>query len=60
MTTSTIKLIALKKASDLIGISAKTLREKANAGIYPTTIIKKVGGSWMVDSEEWDRWHRIQ
>ncbi len=57
---ATIKLISLKKAADQIGLTAKHLREKATAGEYPSTVIKKVRGSWMVDTEEWDKWHRAQ
>lgn len=55
-----IKMITLKKAAEQIGLTSKYLREQALSGVYPSTVMKKVHGSWMVDIEEWDRWHRTQ
>ncbi len=60
MNRSQIAVVTLKKAADEIGLSTKTLREKARDGLYPSTVMKKVQGTWMVDIEEWNRWHRIQ
>ncbi len=59
MNRSQISVVTLKKAADEIGLSTKTLREKARDGLYPSTVMKKVKGSWMVDIEEWNRWHRM-
>lgn len=55
-----ISVVTLKVASSIIGLAEDTLRKGARAGKYPSTVIKKVKGSWMVDTEEWDRWHREQ
>ncbi|PNH90868.1 hypothetical protein C1M56_01030 [Vibrio diazotrophicus] len=55
-----ISVVSLKVASPLIGFAEDTLRKGARAGKYPSTVIKKVRGSWMIDIEEWDRWHREQ
>ncbi|ARR46720.1 hypothetical protein C1S86_11845 [Vibrio parahaemolyticus] len=55
-----IAVVSLKAASPLIGFAEDTLRKGARAGKYPSTVIKKVNGSWMIDTEEWDRWHREQ
>ncbi|GEM77508.1 hypothetical protein [Vibrio sagamiensis] len=55
-----ISIVTLKQASELIGLSTKTLREKANEGIYPSTVMCKINGTWMVDTEEWNRWHRAK
>lgn len=60
MSKSQIAVVTLKKASEEIGLSTKTLREKAREGLYPSTVMKKVQGTWMVDIEEWNRWHRMQ
>lgn len=60
MSRSQIAFITLKKAAEDIGLSTKTLREKALNGIYPSTVMRKINGTWMVDTEEWDRWHRTQ
>lgn len=55
-----IAIVTLKKASEEIGLSTKTLREKARDGFYPSTVMRKIQGSWMVDIEEWNRWHKMQ
>lgn len=55
-----IAIVTLKKASEEIGLSTKTLREKARDGFYPSTVMRKIQGTWMVDIEEWNRWHRTQ
>lgn len=55
-----VSFVTLKRAAVLIGLSERTLRDHANDGKYPSYVMKKVKGSWMVDLEEWDRWHRIQ
>ncbi|ASI93323.1 hypothetical protein BSZ05_21945 [Vibrio mediterranei] len=55
---SKISIITLKKAAGEIGLCTKTLREKANDGVYPSTVMRKVNGTWMLDIEEWNRWHR--
>lgn len=55
-----ITIVTLKLASELIGISTKTMRDRANEGIYPSTVICKINGTWMVDTEEWNRWHRAR
>lgn len=55
-----VSTVTLKRAAILIGLSERTLRDHANSGKYPSYVMKKVKGSWMVDLEEWDRWHRIQ
>ncbi|WP_165313159.1 hypothetical protein [Vibrio ziniensis] len=60
MSKSQIAIVTLKKASEEIGLSTKTLREKARDGLYPSTVMRKVQGTWMVDIEEWNRWHRMQ
>ncbi|MDC0612649.1 hypothetical protein OAP63_18100 [Vibrio sp.] len=60
MSKSQIAVVTLKKASEEIGLSTKTLREKARDGLYPSTVMRKVQGTWMVDIEEWNRWHRMQ
>jgi hypothetical protein len=60
MKNSQIAIITLKKAAEAVGLSAKTLREKAYEGVYPSTVMFKVHGTWMVDIEEWNRWHRTQ
>ncbi|HCE5244003.1 TPA: hypothetical protein NG505_000361 [Vibrio parahaemolyticus] len=60
MSRSQIAIVTLKKASEEIGLSTKTLREKARDGFYPSTVMRKIHGTWMVDIEEWNRWHRIQ
>ena len=54
------KIITLKAAAEMIGLTAKRLREKALQGDFPSTVIKKVGGRWYVNIEEWDRWHQNQ
>ncbi len=59
MNRSQISVVTLKKAADEIGLSTKTLREKARDGLYPSTVMRKVKGTWMVDIEEWNRWHRM-
>ncbi len=59
MNRSQISVVTLKKAADEIGLSTKTLREKARDGLYPSTVMRKVRGTWMVDIEEWNRWHRM-
>jgi len=60
MSNPQIAIVTLKKASEVIGLSTKTLREKARDGLYPSTVMRKVQGTWMVDIEEWNRWHRMQ
>ncbi|EJL6437415.1 helix-turn-helix domain-containing protein [Vibrio cholerae] len=60
MGQSQISIITLKKAAEIIGLSAKTLREKARDGLYPSTVMKKIRGTWMVDIEEWNQWNRKQ
>ncbi|AUI88124.1 hypothetical protein BS333_17340 [Vibrio azureus] len=55
-----ITIVTLKLASELIGISTKTMRDRANEGIYPSSVICKINGTWMVDTEEWNRWHRAR
>lgn len=60
MNKSQITVVTLKKAAEEIGLSAKTLRDKARDGFYPSTVMRKVQGTWMVDIEEWNRWHRTQ
>ncbi|WP_456295251.1 hypothetical protein M1D72_01345 [Vibrio sp. AK197] len=60
MSNLKISVVSLKAASQAIGFAEDTLRKGARAGKYPSTVIKKVKGSWMVDIEEWDRWHREQ
>lgn len=55
-----VSTVTLKRASLLIGLSERTLRDHANDGKYPSYVMKKIKGSWMVDLEEWDRWHRTQ
>ncbi|MFV0446933.1 MAG: hypothetical protein ACK5MF_00435 [Vibrio sp.] len=60
MSNTQIAIVTLKKASEVIGLSTKTLREKARDGLYPSTVMRKVQGTWMVDIEEWNRWHRMQ
>ncbi|AMG01515.1 MULTISPECIES: hypothetical protein [Vibrio] len=60
MSQSQISIITLKKAAEVIGLSTKTLRHKAREGFYPSTIVKKICGTWMVDIEEWNKWHRMQ
>ncbi|EIX4888979.1 hypothetical protein MDT00_003133 [Vibrio vulnificus] len=60
MSKSQISIVTLKKAAEEIGLSTKTLREKARDGLYPSTVMRKIQGTWMVDIEEWNRWHRMQ
>lgn len=60
MSRSQIAIVTLKKAAEEIGLSTKTLREKALDGQYPSTVMRKIHGTWMVDIEEWNRWHRMQ
>ncbi|EKO3390371.1 hypothetical protein M0358_002364 [Vibrio fluvialis] len=60
MSRAQIAIVTLKKAAEEIGLSTKTLREKALDGQYPSTVMRKVRGTWMVDIEEWNRWHRMQ
>lgn len=60
MSKPQIAIVTLKKASEEIGLSTKTLREKARDGFYPSTVMRKIQGSWMVDIEEWNRWHKMQ
>ena len=60
MSNPQIAIVTLKKASEVIGLSTKTLREKARDGLYPSTVMRKIQGTWMVDIEEWNRWHRMQ
>ncbi|EGR9008942.1 MULTISPECIES: hypothetical protein [Vibrio] len=60
MSKSQISIVTLKKAAEEIGLSTKTLREKARDGFYPSTVMRKIQGTWMVDIEEWNRWHREQ
>ncbi|MDW3058689.1 hypothetical protein [Vibrio sp. 1978] len=60
MSRAQFQVVALKAASPLIGLKEDTLRKAARTGQYPSTVIKKVGGSWMVDIEEWNKWHRDQ
>ncbi|EKG0041107.1 hypothetical protein O1D83_001573 [Vibrio cholerae] len=60
MSQSQISIITLKKAAEVIGLSTKTLREKARDGFYPSTVMKKIRGTWMVDIEEWNQWNRKQ
>lgn len=59
MSKSQISIVTLKKAAEEIGLSTKTLREKARDGLYPSTVMRKIQGTWMVDIEEWNRWHRM-
>ncbi len=59
MNRSQISVVTLRKAADEIGLSTKTLREKARDGLYPSTVMRKIQGTWMVDIEEWNRWHRM-
>jgi len=59
-TTRFPKVITLKAAALMIGLTAKRLREKAIQGDFPNTVMKKVGGRWYVNIEEWDRWHQKQ
>lgn len=56
--TSNIGIITLNKAAELIGLSPKTLRNRIHEGMYPSTVFMKVNGTWMVDIEEWNLWHR--
>ncbi|EGR2449336.1 hypothetical protein B4926_09420 [Vibrio cholerae] len=60
MSQSQISIITLKKAAEVIGLSTKTLREKALDGFYPSTVMKKIRGTWMIDIEEWNKWHRTK
>ncbi|ORT50944.1 transcriptional regulator [Vibrio sp. qd031] len=60
MRTTTIKVITLNKAAEYIGLSAKTLRNRIHEGRYPSTLFKKVNGTWMLDIEEWNQWHKNQ
>lgn len=60
MNNSQIAIVTLKKAAEEIGLNAKTMREKALGGHYPSTVMRKIKGTWMVDIEEWNRWHRMQ
>lgn len=55
-----IDVITLRKAAETIGLSPKTLRNRIYEGVYPSTVFKKVSGTWMVDIEEWNLWHRNQ
>lgn len=55
-----VAVITLNKAASLIGLSAKTLRNRIYEGVYPSTVFMKVNGTWMADIEEWNRWHRTQ
>ncbi|WP_221072827.1 hypothetical protein [Vibrio alfacsensis] len=59
MSRTQIAIVTLRKASEAIGLSTKTLRERANDGVYPSTVMRKIKGAWMVDIEEWNRWHRM-
>ena len=52
------KFIILKSAAAMIGLTAQRMREKAIDGDYPSTVMKKLGGRWYVNIEEWDRWHQ--
>ncbi|MGR5352845.1 hypothetical protein [Vibrio sp. DNB22_19_2] len=58
--TSHIDIITLNKAAELIGLAPKTLRNRIHEGMYPSTVFMKVNGTWMVDIEEWNLWHRNQ
>ncbi|TKF49522.1 hypothetical protein FCV60_21950 [Vibrio sp. F13] len=58
MNNTQVAVITLNKAAGLIGLSPKTLRNRIHEGIYPSTVFKKVNGTWMADIEEWNRWHR--
>jgi len=58
--TTHIDIITLNKAAEFIGLSPKTLRNRIYEGVYPSTVFKKVNGTWMVDIEEWNQWHRNQ
>ena len=51
-------MVPLKTFCEDIKLAADTLRKAARSGKYPSYVIGKVEGSWMVDSEEWDKWHR--
>lgn len=55
-----ISMVTLKVASEQIGLATDTMRKYARSGKYPSSVMKKVRGTWMVDTEEWDRWHREQ
>ncbi len=54
MSNLKISVVSLKAASKSIGFAEDTLRKGARAGKYPSTVIKKIRGSWMIDIEEWD------
>lgn len=60
MNKTSITMVTLRKASENIGLSTKTLRDRACDGWYPSTVIRKIQGHWMVDVEEWNRWHKMQ
>ncbi len=52
-------VLPLKIASEIVGYKPDTLRKKARAGIYPTSVIwKNRCGSWLVDTHEWQKWQR--
>lgn len=53
-------IVPLGYFSKQVKVAADTLRKAARAGEYPSTVIGKVKGRWVVDREEWDRWHREQ
>lgn len=54
-------VLPLKVASEIIGYKPDTLRKKARAGIYPSHVIWKNGcGSWLLDTDEWQKWQRNQ
>ncbi|ROV58339.1 hypothetical protein EGH82_18905 [Vibrio ponticus] len=53
-----IRFVTLIKAAEIIGFSPKTLRNRIHEGKYPSTVFKKVNGTWMMDIEEWNLWHR--
>lgn len=55
-----IDIITLNKAAEMIGLSHKTLRNRIHEGRYPSTVFMKVNGTWMLDVEEWNQWHRNQ
>ncbi|PNH94047.1 hypothetical protein [Vibrio diazotrophicus] len=51
-------VITLKKHASDIGYSPKTITNRIHEGYYPPGIFYKDKGQWLVDTEEWDRWHR--
>jgi hypothetical protein len=60
MSSEHIKFITLYKAAFEIGLSPKTLRNRIHKGDYPSTIFKKVNGTWMINIEAWNEWHQEQ